>query len=144
MLPTVSVAAFAAMAAGIAGLFYTGALFGPNPVAIAIQALAALLMVWARITFGGRSFHAAADPTSGGIVTSGPYAYVRHPIYAAAIDFVWAGALQHRSWTAAGYAAVVTAGAVVRMLSEEHLLVRRYPAYRDYMRRVKRVVPFVV
>ena len=29
----------------------------------------------------------------GGLVTTGPYRYVRHPIYAAATYFAWAGAL---------------------------------------------------
>ena len=79
---------------------------------IAVQAAAIVLMVWARLTFGRRSFHAAANPTSGGLVTSGPYRFVRHPIYAAACYFVWAGALDHRSLTAVLGALLLTAGAV--------------------------------
>ena len=144
MLSRLSVVAFAAMVAGIVGLFYTDALFGTTPLVIAVQVAAVLLMVAARVTFGRRSFHAAAAPTQGGLVMSGPYAFVRHPIYAAAIYFTWAGALDHFSWFSALCAGVVAAGAVVRMLSEEHLLVQTYPGYRDYMARVKRVVPFVV
>jgi protein-S-isoprenylcysteine O-methyltransferase Ste14 len=34
----------------------------------------------ARVTFGGRSFHVGANPTEGGLVTKGPYRFVRHPI----------------------------------------------------------------
>ena len=76
-------------------------------------------------------------------MTTGPYAYVRHPIYAAIIYFVWAGVLGHLSALAVVGAATVTIGAVIRMLSEERLLSEKYPAYADYQRRVKRVVPSV-
>src|SRR4051812_1032895 len=132
------------MLAGIAGLYYTAALFASRPVAIAIQVAAFALMIAARITFGRRSFHAAANPTGGGVVTTGPYAYVRHPIYAAVIYFTWAGALSHLSAVSVAAAAMITAGAVARMLSEERLLTEKYPAYADYQRRVTRIVPFVL
>ena len=135
--------AFAAMIVGIAGLYRAGALFASHPAVIAIQVAAFLLMIAARVTFGRRSFHAAANPTAGGLVTTGPYAYIRHPIYAAAIYFTWAGALDHFSWRVLAYAEVITAGAFTRMHIEEYLLVRKYPEYRPYKARVRRIVPFV-
>ncbi len=93
----VSVAAFAGSVACVFGLFFTGSLFGAGPISITIQVAAAVLMIWARVTFGARSFHAAANPTEGGLVTSGPYRYLRHPIYAAILYFVWAGIGAHFS-----------------------------------------------
>ena len=132
------------MVAGLCGLYYSHVLFAHHPAVMAIQAAAVLLMIAARVTFGRRSFHAAADPTEGGLVTTGPYAYLRHPIYASILYFVWAGALDNFSLPACGWAALVTAGAVARMLMEERMLVDRYPAYAEYQRRVRRVVPFVV
>src|SRR3954470_9853705 len=132
------------MVAGLGGLYYTHALFARHWFMIAVQGAAALLMIAARLTFGRRSFHAAANPTAGGLVTTGPYAYVRHPIYAAVIYFTWAGALSHLSAVSVAAAAMITAGAVARMLSEERLLTEKYPAYADYQRRVTRIVPFVL
>jgi len=132
------------MVVGIAGLFRANALFAHQPWVIAIQVAMFLLMVAARVTFGRRSFHAAADPTEGGLVTTGPYAYLRHPIYAAAIHFVWAGALDNSfSWSVIGWAETVTAGAFTRMHIEEYLLVRKYPEYREYKKRAKKLIPFV-
>ena len=61
------------MVAGVVGLWKTGTLLSPRPAAIALQAIAAVLFVWARATFGLRSFHPAANPTEGGLVTTGPY-----------------------------------------------------------------------
>lgn len=138
-----SVLAFAAMVAGIVGLFYRGPLFVPSPIVIVFQLGAFALMLWARITFGRRSFHAAASPTAGGLVRSGPYAYLRHPIYAAVCLFVWPAALLARTPFALGCAALITAGAIVRMLCEEALLTERYPDYAAYARTTKRMVPYV-
>jgi protein-S-isoprenylcysteine O-methyltransferase Ste14 len=143
VLRSLSVLAFAAMVAGLAGQYYSGALFGIHPINIAVQVAAFGLMVAARITFGRRSFHAAADPTAGDLVTTGPYAYVRHPIYAAIIYFIWAGALDHFSWRVLAWAELITAGAFSRMHIEEYLLVRKYPAYREYKKRVKKLIPYV-
>jgi protein-S-isoprenylcysteine O-methyltransferase Ste14 len=143
VLRSLSVLAFAAMVVGLAGQYYSGALFGTHPINIAVQVAAFLLMIAARLTFGRRSFHASADPTAGDLVTTGPYAYFRHPIYAAIIYFIWAGALDHFSWRVLAWAELITAGAFTRMHIEEYLLVRKYPEYREYKRRVKRLVPFV-
>ena len=113
-------------------------------MAITVQVLALALMVWARKTFGVRSFHAGANPTAGGLITRGPYRYWRHPIYASIIYFVLAGALSHRTVQAAVGALVVTGALWTRMLLEERLLRRTYPEYGDYAARAKRLVPFLL
>jgi protein-S-isoprenylcysteine O-methyltransferase Ste14 len=128
----------------LAWLFYRRALLGTGPVTIGIQIAAVALMVWARVTFGTRSFHAAANPTAGGLVTNGPYRYIRHPIYAAVVYFLWAGVAAHLSAANAIVALVATAGLAVRMLAEEHLIACKYPEYAAYASRTRRVVPFVL
>jgi protein-S-isoprenylcysteine O-methyltransferase Ste14 len=131
------------MVAGLIGLYYDGALFASHPVLIAVQVAALLLMIAARVTFGRRSFHAAANPTRGGLVTSGPYGYIRHPIYASILYFIWAGALNHLSSRAVASAALITAGAFGRIFLEERLLTAAYPDYAAYRARVRRLIPFV-
>lgn len=143
MLKAVSLVALLLMVAGIAGLLAIDSLFARTPAGVAAQVAAIGLMIWARVTFGRRSFHASADPTAGGLVTTGPYRFIRHPIYTAACLFTWAGAASN--WSAgAGYlAALLTLGAVIRMLCEERLVVEKYPEYREYARRTRRMVPYV-
>jgi protein-S-isoprenylcysteine O-methyltransferase Ste14 len=138
-----SVVTLLAMAVGIVGLFFSGALFAKQPWVIAIQVAMFALMVAARITFGRRRVRAAGDPTTGALVTTGPYAYLRHPIYASIIHFVWAGALDSFSWSVLGWAETVTAGAFTRMHIEEYVLKRKYPEYREYKKRAKKLIPFV-
>lgn len=143
MLRMISVVGLLLMIAGICGLIAVRSLASAAPVVIVPQIAAFALMVWARVTLGGRSFHASADPTEGGIVTSGPYRFVRHPIYTAVCLFVFAGALAHFSLVAAGLALLVLLGSIGRMLCEERLLLQRYPDYADYAARTKRMCPLV-
>jgi protein-S-isoprenylcysteine O-methyltransferase Ste14 len=139
-----SVLAFGLMVAGLVWLILRHEVLARSSAAMVVQASAVLLMIAARITFGRRSFHAAANPTAGGLVTSGPYRFWRHPIYAAVLYFVWSAALDHHSASAITAALLVTAGAAVRMYAEETLLVETYPGYATYRARTARVIPFVL
>jgi protein-S-isoprenylcysteine O-methyltransferase Ste14 len=127
----------------LVGLFYTHGLLGQGPVSIGFQVLAALLMIWARVTFGMRSFHYAANPTEGGLVTTGPYRYMRHPIYAAVLLFLWAGVAANASLLSVALGLVATAMLALRIAFEERLVRQHYPDYDDYARRTNRVIPFI-
>ncbi len=142
-LKLVSFAAFAALVAVVGYLVAQGIVLAANPALLAVQLLAVILMVWARLTFGRRSFHATADPTAGGLVTNGPYAYIRHPIYAAILFFMTATLLDHRSALSLALVIVVALAVIARAFSEERLLRARYPEYDTYARRTKRFVPFL-
>lgn len=138
-----SLAGLAASFCALTALLLRGALLAAWAPGLAVQGLALALMVWARVTFGLRSFHAAAAPTEGGLVTTGPYRYLRHPIYAAALYLTWAGVLTHLSPANFLLGLVPAAGLGARMLAEERLLSARYPGYAAYARRTARMIPFI-
>ncbi|MGD0539039.1 MAG: isoprenylcysteine carboxylmethyltransferase family protein [Verrucomicrobiota bacterium] len=138
-----SIIGYLAMAGGLLGLIYMRSVLSVSPVVIAVQLAAVALMVWARVTFGRRSFHAVANPTDGGLVTTGPYRHIRHPIYTAVCLFTVAAVAGNWSWHAAILGGVVLAGAGVRIFCEETLLVVRYPAYREYAAKTPRMIPFL-
>ena len=129
---------------GMVFLVFKNNLFSLNPFGITVQVLAAVLMLWARITFGKRSFHAGANPTEGGLVTSGPYHFLRHPIYASLTYFVWAGVLSNASTEVIAAAVVVTLALLIRILLEEQFLIAAYPEYQEYSKRAKRLIPFLL
>jgi len=142
-----SIVATVVLIVAIVLLYRRHALLGDGAIAITLQVAAVALMLWARVTFGRRSFHAAANPTAGGLVTWGPYRYWRHPIYAAVLIFVWSGVLSHGlDWWAIGLALAGTLATAVRIGAEESLLRAEFPGdsgYAGYARRTKRLVPFV-
>lgn len=142
-LKLLSIWATAILIGSVLALGALRSIFGTGPITIAIQIAAGVLMVWARLTFGMRSFHPGANPTEGGLVTSGPYRYLRHPIYAAILYFLWAGVAAHFSLRVALLGLLATAMLGVRMWSEETFLGATYPEYAEYSRKTGRVVPFL-
>ncbi len=143
MLKTISLISLMVMALALTGLAIRGALFSSHPVAIVLEVIAAVLMILARVTFDARSFHAAANPTTGGLVTTGPYHFIRHPIYTAICLFAWSGILTHWTLIDAMLCSLLLLGAVTRILCEEIMLVKIYPAYQDYAKTTKRMLPFI-
>jgi protein-S-isoprenylcysteine O-methyltransferase Ste14 len=131
------------LVAAVVDLAVRKGLIGSGPVSISLQIGAILLVLWARFTFGFRSFHFAANPTRGHLITSGPYRYVRNPIYAAAWLFVWTGIAVHGSLANALLGLVAAATLVVKIICEEKLLREAYAEYNDYARKTPRLIPFL-
>lgn len=78
------------------------------------------------------------------VVSTGPYALVRHPMYASAMLYVVGTPLALGSyWGLAG--GIVTAAAIVwRLLDEEKFLAQNLPGYTEYKREVRfRLLPGV-
>jgi protein-S-isoprenylcysteine O-methyltransferase Ste14 len=80
------------------------------------------------------------------VVERGAYRYVRHPSYAAGMLLFTGIGLALTNWLSLVVAVVLPASAYAYRISvEEHALVAALgPAYADYMRRTKRLVPFVI
>ena len=78
------------------------------------------------------------------LVTTGPYAHVRHPMYAGALLMMLATPLALGSWWALLAVLVLGAVIVARLLDEERLLATKLPGYGPYRERVRyRLLPFV-
>jgi protein-S-isoprenylcysteine O-methyltransferase Ste14 len=140
----ISIAGFVILVFAVVGLIASRAILAITPVTIAAQILAVLLMLWARKTFGLRSFHAAANPTEGGLVTTGPYKYIRHPIYTSILLFLTAAVLSDLSAASISLELAAAIGVAMRIWSEERLLVERYPEYIAYAAKTSRIIPFLL
>jgi protein-S-isoprenylcysteine O-methyltransferase Ste14 len=110
--------------------------------------LASLLLLIAGIVFAicallvlGRSI--SLLPEARRLVTRGPYALVRHPLYLGEMVAVAGVALQHFSAWALLLLGLVCAFQILRMKYEEFVLLQSFPEYGDYMARTARLVPGV-
>lgn len=102
------------------------------------------LAVWARIYLGrnwGMPMSERAEPE---LVTSGPYRFVRHPIYSGILLAVLGSAL---STTLFWLAALVLLGAyfIYSARVEEQTMTRSFPSqYPSYKARTKMLIPLVL
>ncbi|MGH6867067.1 MAG: methyltransferase family protein [Methyloceanibacter sp.] len=78
------------------------------------------------------------------VVSTGPYAYVRHPMYAGALLLILGVPLMLGSWLGLATSAVLIAMLAARAVFEEETLKAELDGYADYARRVRyRLVPLV-
>jgi protein-S-isoprenylcysteine O-methyltransferase Ste14 len=76
------------------------------------------------------------------LVSTGPYAVIRHPMYAGALVMVLGTPIALGSWCGLLGVPVLVAVIIWRLLDEEDLLLRELPGYADYRKRVtRRLVP---
>jgi len=90
-------------------------------------------------TFTSATIQVAADQT---VVSTGPYAIVRHPMYASASLYVIGTPLALGSYWGLLAGAATAPFLIWRLLDEERLLAQRLPGYTEYQRKVPyRLVP---
>jgi protein-S-isoprenylcysteine O-methyltransferase Ste14 len=129
---------------GFAGTFLgVGILYlKPVPLSPAWQVAAAALVfagsLGSVIVLGrlGKSF--SIMPEARALVTGGPYAYARHPLYAMEFLTLAGTAIQFAQPWAGLLALAVAALQVLRTVFEERVLAEAYPEYAAYRARVKR------
>jgi protein-S-isoprenylcysteine O-methyltransferase Ste14 len=78
------------------------------------------------------------------VVSTGPYAWVRHPMYTAAFVLLVGIPLALGSWWGLLVVPFFVPVFVVRLLNEEDVLARELPGYTAYQQQVRyRLIPFV-
>ena len=122
----------------------TGRLFSSSVPAIAAQLVAVGMLLWARRSFPAKSFRVDAKPSAEAVIRRGPYRLIRHPMYSAALLFIWVAVLSHISIGTVSIGVVVTIIAALRIVFEESFLRDRYPEYAAYAQTTKAVVPYLL
>ena len=96
--------------------------------------------VWATFTLA-RSI--SIMPQARKLVTSGPYAFIRHPLYLGEFFVLFGIALQHSVPWGMLLLVVQTMFQFQRMKNEECVLARAFPNYEEYRARTARLLPGV-
>ena len=78
------------------------------------------------------------------VVSTGPYATIRHPLYSGALMMLYATPLALGSWWGLLLNIPMTVALIWRLLDEERFLVKNLKGYAEYRQHVKfRLVPLV-
>ncbi len=137
--------------ANIAAIRFPQFAIGGNQVLLfaagIVLMLAGMAFRWYSIRVLGRYFTAiVAIQPEHQIIEAGPYHWLRHPSYTGALMTFLGFALAIGNWLSLLIVAVSTAiGYGYRITVEERALLTAFgDAYRDYMKRTKRIIPFVI
>jgi len=78
------------------------------------------------------------------LVTTGAYKYIRHPLYSSLLFLAWGAFLKHFSWPGLALALLSTLFLFLTARRDETECLEHFgEAYRVYMRKTKRFVPFL-
>jgi protein-S-isoprenylcysteine O-methyltransferase Ste14 len=143
------------IAGGILLVPLAGLLLGEKPIwevnytgmyALAALMLAGLMLTWwARIYLGPMWSSVIARKEDHKIIDTGPYAFVRHPIYSGLIIALVATAAAEGRLTALIGAALIILGVWLKARTEERFLLTELgpESYDAYRRRVPMLIPFL-
>jgi len=118
----------------------------PASVSVLGDALIALAFLFTFFVFRENSYGASTIQIAEGqtVISTGPYALVRHPMYAGALVMLIGIPLALGSWWGLLALLLILPVLIWRLLDEERFLRQNLSGYADYQTKVKyRLVPFV-
>lgn len=114
-----------------------------KPLSFPFIAVGLGIGLWSAITMRS-SLHVLPAPNGNGLVTTGPFAFIRHPIYLGIILAclgVHLSSPQSRMWILFGFLTIVL---LTKIGLEERALSKAYPDWDSYKRKTKRLIPFLL
>ena len=118
----------------------------PAYVSLAGDVLVALgLMVNLRVfrenTYGGSTIETVADQK---VISTGPYALVRHPMYVGVLIMLTGVPLALNAWWGLAIVVVALPALIWRIIDEENFLKKDLPGYAEYTQKVRnRLIPYL-
>ena len=100
-----------------------------------------IFFVFRENSFSSATIELAAEQR---VISTGPYAWVRHPMYAAALIMLLGIPIALGSWRGVLVVVAILPVLIWRLMDEERFLVRNLPGYADYQNRVRyRLLPLI-
>lgn len=105
---------------------------------------AGALLALAGAAWLGRNLTPFVCPKAGSaLLERGPYRLVRHPIYGGLFLLALGWSLWVRGWLTLGWALLLLLLFDRKAALEERWLLRSFPGYAAYRRRVRKLIPFI-
>jgi protein-S-isoprenylcysteine O-methyltransferase Ste14 len=109
---------------------------------LAVGLAGAVLLVWASVLLGRLLMHEAAVREDHALIESGPYRFVRHPVYTGYLALLLGSGVASLNVCLLLLWPVSLLGILIQTTSEERLLGERFGQdYERYVRRTGRLVP---
>lgn len=102
------------------------------------------IAIWSRWTLAGNWSSDVRFKQGHELMQTGPYRFVRHPIYTGIILMCFASALQFGSLHSWLGALLIGIGLWIKLSQEEKIMLQHFSEYAAYRKRVKALVPFIL
>jgi protein-S-isoprenylcysteine O-methyltransferase Ste14 len=102
---------------------------------LVLVGFALIMRVYRENTYTAATVQVAEGQT---VISTGPYALVRHPMYASALLYLIGTPLALGSYWGLVPFALIVPGLIWRLLDEENMLAQQLPGYTEYQRKVRR------
>ena len=119
-----------------------------NPIAIGfgliLQIVGVAIGLWGILTMRIGNFNIQPEVKSDSLIKSGPYKWIRNPMYLAVILFYIPIVIQNFNWINGSVFIVLLITILLKIYFEEQLLKERFgDKYLEYKRKTKRLIPFI-
>lgn len=125
-------------------IIITGRYYPLDMTASLLVIAAFYIGVWAILSMPVNQLTVMPDYKEGSIlVVTGPYKYIRHPMYLAVLIFCLAMVINQFNIIRGVVFVILTVILLYKISYEEKQLTEGNPQYKTYMQRTKRLLPFI-
>lgn len=116
-----------------------------SPIAFGLLLAAFLLIVWAVVAMRKSKLRILPQPALKAVlITSGPYRFIRHPMYTALIIGALALVIMCPAIWRILTVVILSVTLFVKLTMEEEMLSDKFPQYQEYKKKSYRLIPFVI
>ncbi len=127
----------------IALIYISGSAYPKNYVLLSLYILLIFTGLWSMYLMKFR-FNVSPEPLKGiSILSKGPYRVIRHPMYTSVLGMTLCLVAGEFSYARIAYWALLAVNMFLKLSYEEKLLSAAFPSYADYMKRTKRLIPYI-
>ena len=122
----------------------SGHLFSGTWYGLLVETAGVVLAIWAILVMRSNANVAPIPKQNGILITSGPYQFIRHPMYTAQVLAVIPLVVEYSTAIRIAALFILVVTLLFKLHYEEKRLVKHFgQAYSDYQKRSKKVLPFI-
>ena len=125
-------------------ILMTGPAIAQNIFLFLIELSAIALGIYSILVINIHNIFVFPDVKSGAkLVMKGPYHFIRHPMYSAVLLFSLTLLIDRFNFYRLIVYLILLVNLLIKLHYEEGLLQNKFPEYREYKKRTKKLIPFV-
>lgn len=128
----------------IALIFFSGPVIPSNHILLGMELFGLFLGLWSIAAHKGLNFRIAPVHKSGArLITSGPYKFIRHPMYLAVILTITPLLINYIDWQRLSIALILLTDLILKLEYEEKQLEDNFDKYTEYQKKTWKLIPFL-